>query len=357
MTEPQRLVTYVQPVLSEARIQAQWSRIAGRRPARVSLRGWWYVGGAVAAAAMAVLVIGLLHRAEVRVQASEQILVERDAQGLESLTFPEGLVVSLHRQARYRVLERSNRRVHLQLEQGTAEFEVTPGRDRQVVVTAAGIDVEVVGTRFEVSLLGDNDKPDVAVRVLRGTVRVRPRDASVDQGRIRTLSAGQAWATGGETAEVPRAALTENTPRTPESNEPAAAVSAVPQAAPSALSAKELFELGEANRLKGRSREAAVALDRLRHMYPRDPRSGLASFELGRLRMDQFGDSAGALDAFSDALRLDPSARFREDAEARIVRLYAKLGSIERCLKAQAEYQSRYPNGPHARMVAGSCAR
>jgi TolA-binding protein len=123
------------------------------------------------------------------------------------------------------------------------------------------------------------------------------------------------------------------------------------------MSAKDLFEQAEAYRLEGHPREAAAALDRLRRSFPRDPRAGLASFELGRLRMDQLGDPAGALNAFSDAMRLDPSARFREDAQARVVQLYASLGQSERCLKAQAEYQSRYPNGSHAKSVAGSCKR
>jgi TolA-binding protein len=352
MTEPQRLASFVQPELSEARIQAQWSRIVERQPQRDWTRAWWYAGGALAVAAVVLLVFGVIHRGSTQVEGPGQLVVERNAAGLESLTFPEGLTVSLQREARYRVLERSSKRVHLQLDQGAAQFEVVPGRKREVVVTAAGFDVEVVGTQFEVALLGETNKPDVAVRVQRGTVRVRSRGAGIEQGVIRTLSAGESWATRTDT-EV----ASKPEPPTVESTEPAAAVSAVPQAAPSVMSAKELFEIAESNRLKGRSREAASALDRLRRSYPSDPRAGLAAFELGRLRMDQLGDSAGALNALSDAVRLDPSARFREDAEARIVQLYRNLGQRERCLKAQAEYQSRYPSGPHGKAVASSCAR
>lgn len=352
MTEPQRLATYVQPELSEARIQSQWSRIVERQPQVLWPRLFWYAGGVLAAAAMVLLVFGAIRRGKVQVQSPQQLVVERNAAGQQSLTFPEGLTVLLQRQARYSVLERSSKLVHLQLEQGSAEFEVTPGASREVVVTAAGFDVVVVGTHFEVALLGDSSKPDVAVRVQRGTVRVRSKGTGTDRGDIRTLSAGESWATRTDPAAVAEVASAKS-----ESKEPAIAVSAAAQATPGPITAKELFEMAESNRLKGRPREAAAALDRLRRSFPADPRAGLASFELGRLRMDQLGDSAGALNAFSDALRLDPSARFREDAQARLVQLYASLGQSDRCLKAQAEYQSRYPNGSHSNAVANSCMR
>lgn len=366
MTEPQRLAAYVQPELSEARIQSQWSRIVERQ--RQPERGWgraWFAGGALAFAAVVLLVFGLIRHGTGPERAPQELLVERNEQGLESLTFPEGLSVSLQREARCRVLERSSARVHLQLERGAAEFEVDPGRGRKVVVTAAGFDVEVVGTHFAVALVGDGDKPDVAVRVQRGTVRVRSRGNGTEQGLIRTLSAGESWATRTDvTAGVASAEVGPEKPEPPkselapsEAKEPDTTGLPAPQAVPSAMSAKDLFEQAEANRLKGHPREAAAALDRLRRSFPRDPRAGLASFELGRLRMDQLGDPAGALNAFSDAMRLDPSARFREDAQARVVQLYASLGQSERCLKAQAEYQSRYPNGSHAKSVAGSCKR
>jgi len=358
MTEPQRLANYVQPRLPEARIQAQWSRLVERETKVLMPRFVWYAGGVLAAAAVLLLVVGLRYRGSPQLQGPADLLVERDGAGLENLTFPEGLTVSLQREARYRVLERSGKRVHLQLEHGAAEFDVTPGRNRQVVVTAAGFDVEVVGTHFQVALLGESNKPDVAVRVQRGTVRVRSRSDGSEQGIIRTLSAGESWATR-TNAEAPAELASAGVApqKKPESKEPALAASTAPWPSASPVSAKELFELAEANRLKGRPREAAAALDRLRRSFPGDPRAGLASFELGRLRMDQLGDSAGAVNALSDALRLDPSARFQEDAQARLVQLYAILGQNERCQKAQAEYQSRYPNGPHKKTVQGSCTR
>ncbi|HEY5958334.1 MAG TPA: FecR domain-containing protein, partial [Polyangiaceae bacterium] len=344
MTEPKQLAAYVQPRLTEARIHAQWVGIAERQPRARAQRIFLYAGGL--AAAIVLVVLGLLaQRRSSTEPLSAQLTVERDAQGDQRTTFPEGLSVTLKGDALYRVSERSSKRVQLVLERGAAEFDVTPARDRKVVVTAAGFDVEVVGTHFEVALLGETSKPDVVVRVQRGTVKVRPRGAGRSDEVIRTLSAGDSWATRTDFTGTPLSGpvLPANSAVTaPEVDAPPSVASA---SSPRPVTAKELFETAQSSRIQGRPREAAAALDRLRHGFPSDPRAGLSSFELGRLRMDQLGDPAGALNAFADAIRLDPSARFREDAQARIVQIYDGLGQSERCRTAQREYQSRYPSG------------
>src|SRR5512133_2067158 len=362
MNDPPRLATHIHvPALSEARIQRQWSRIV-EQPSR-PLRGantWYFAGFAVAALLVVLGVYTYQHRPAVEHgPQTAQLVVERDGAGKESLSLPEGLSIMLKGgESRYRVLERTEQRVHLQLERGAAEFDVTPGRKRHVVVSAAGFDVEVVGTHFEVALAGSVEKPDVAVRVQHGTVRVRPSGQERVKEPIRTLSAGESWSTRTDVLPTPQPAASENEPPSSvEHAEPQATGVASAASNPRILSAKELFEAAETARIKGRAREAATALDRLRHTYPSDPRAGLASFELGRLRMDQLGEPAGAVSAFSDALRLDPSARFREDAQARLVQLYHRTGQLDRCRKAQSEYEARYPSGPHAKAIASLCTR
>jgi transmembrane sensor len=122
-------------------------------------------------------------------------------------------------------------------------------------------------------------------------------------------------------------------------------------------SAKELFESAERHRLAGQLREAATALDTLRRRYPGDPRAALAAFELGRIRMDSFGDFSGAMLAFNSALKLNPSASFREDAEARLIKLYERTGQREACKKAQQAYLARYPRGNHVGVVGNACGQ
>lgn len=363
MIDPPRLATYVQPSLSEARIQSQWSRIAQSRPSHFAGSMVWSLASVAAVSLLVVFgVVAYRARAAARSPSptEQQVVVERDGAGHESVTLPEGVTVTLNGEARYRLAERSHARVHLLLERGTAEFEVAPLKGRQVIVTAAGFDIEVVGTHFEVALAGQADKRDVAVRVQRGRVMVRPSGQQHASNPIRTLNAGESWSTRtdssttvnpeGRLSEVPSAAGSAAA----EAQGPAAVASAP---TPHAVTAKELFESAESARIKGRPREAAAAFDRLRHTYPSDPRAGLASFELGRLRMDQLSDTTGAVSALTDALRLDPSARFREDAQARIVQLYDRLGQVDRCRRAQTEYLARYPSGSHAKGILGLCAR
>jgi TolA-binding protein len=354
MSEPQRLATYVRPKLTEARLQSQWARISERPAATGSSLWYWSAGAAVASLAIVAVVFTLRLRAPEH--AATQLSVERMASGAQKVSFPEELSITLQSAASYRILERTKQLVHLQLERGAAEFDVTPGRARRVVVTAGGFDVEVVGTHFSIELREASGQPDIEVRVAHGNVKVR--SSGDERTIVRALAAGESWATrtnsSSEPATPPVPPATPATPATPEV--PATAPSAsLPGASARVLTAKDLFEAAEASRLKGNPSEAAAALDRLRRGFPADPRSGLAAFELGRLRMDQLGDPAGAIVALGDAIRLDPSARFREDAQARIVQLYARFGQLERCRIAQTEYLKRYPVGSHVAAIQGLC--
>jgi tetratricopeptide (TPR) repeat protein len=118
---------------------------------------------------------------------------------------------------------------------------------------------------------------------------------------------------------------------------------------------KDLFELAELARLNGKYRESAEALNKLRRNYRTDPRAGLAAFELGRLRMDSIGDWSGAIDALRDATLLSPNAYFREDAESRLVQLYARQGALDQCRSAKKTYLAHFPEGAASKVVRQLC--
>ena len=118
---------------------------------------------------------------------------------------------------------------------------------------------------------------------------------------------------------------------------------------------KDLFELAEIARINGKLRDCASALNKLRRNYRNDSRAGLASFELGRLRVDSFGDLSGGADALRDAIQLSPNAPFREDAQARLVQLYERQGQIDQCRSAKQAYLARYPNGAASKVISQSC--
>ena len=85
--------------------------------------------------------------------------------------------------------------------------------------------------------------------------------------------------------------------------------------------------------------------------YPRDPRAGLAAFELGRLRMDRLGDMPGAVRALEQAVTLAPGAELREDALARLVAASAAAHDRSVCRRARDRYLADYAGGVHHRTV------
>ena len=82
--------------------------------------------------------------------------------------------------------------------------------------------------------------------------------------------------------------------------------------------------------------------------------SPLVAFELGRLRMDQRGDARGAVRALRRVLR-SKRAVLREDALARLVLLYGRLGDKRACGRSKARYVRLYPHGRYAAHLADRC--
>jgi hypothetical protein len=120
------------------------------------------------------------------------------------------------------------------------------------------------------------------------------------------------------------------------------------------MGSQELLQLANEARIAGRVKDAATAFDTLRRRYRKDPRAGLAAFELGRLRLDSLGDPLGAVEALLDAISLAPEATFREDADARLIEAYDEAHD-PRCHVARQDYLARYPKGVHAAAVAVRC--
>jgi transmembrane sensor len=116
-----------------------------------------------------------------------------------------------------------------------------------------------------------------------------------------------------------------------------------------------MFDEAQRAQAEGRTVDAARTFDRIRRIYPRDPRAALAAFELGRLRLDTLGDPRGAEEALRDAIALGPGSPFREDAEARRVDALGRMGDAGGCAAARAAYLARWPNGTYRRAVELGC--
>src|SRR5262249_12977733 len=172
------------------------------------------------------------------------------------------------------------------------------------------------------------------------------------------IRAGETWSTEQHTeppavsaTAMPNSAPQETDPKPPPAATPPAAiehsatVSAAAHANKPAPTARELVESANVARQGGDARGAAASYEALLHRYPSDARAGLAAFELGRLKMDQLGDTRGAVAALQRAVAGAPGSAFREDALARLVAAYATLGNGEACERTRRAYLETYPNG------------
>jgi len=351
---------YVQPEVSEARIERVWRNVAQRLDERPSRAMRWLALGTVVSG----LAVGAFFwlRSPPSSGLSEHALLAGAKLETKSdelaVTLSDGSSVKLRAQSEVQVQNSQSSSIALQLARGELWCDVTHREERKFKVVAGDVEVRVVGTQFSVkTTAGPNAR--VEVSVMRGVVEVvsarRP-------GIVARVGAGQRWIQDAESAPPapvrPPASAVE-----PESSEPAKREPPLPSAgaAPPVTSAaipsgRELFEKAAESRRAGDAAAAAHAYEELLRLHPSDARASLSAFELGRLRMDRLGDLAGAITALERAVATNVGPSFREDALARLVSVYASQGNVAACQRARDRYLSSYPAGVHAAAVATRCA-
>lgn len=360
MTSPERLSQWVNPHLSEARISAQWSRIAER-----TASPWWRRPVALVAAVglVTVCAFGVVGTIRTHDVVPAPVALERENVDRDSVRLPEGITIEFRARSRWLLGERSPSLIRLSLVEGVADFDVVHQDGRRVVIAAPGLEIEVVGTRFRVTALGVRELPQVRVDVQRGSVRIRQTTNAGLSEPAQLVREGTSWAAGVTTSQansvtsagVPDAAMTPET-LGPDASPDASADPGVRRVVPRAT-AKALFEEAEQARLQGRAGDAERLLERFSREYPGDARAGLVAFELGRLRMDVLMDTPRAIVALSDALRRGLGPEFREDAQARLVRLYARSGNTSACIRERKRYLEAFPEGRHVSAIGTLCRR
>jgi transmembrane sensor len=373
-----KLARHVRVDVSDARIDRLWSGIAARLPRSRPSRRWVWAGATVCALAAAILVARVVRpRPDLVASAWEGASLETAAAAL-SVALVDGSRLTLDPNSRVEVGDRTASAVRLVLARGRIGCDVTHRPHRSFVVVADGVEVHVVGTRFSVSTEHSGGTTRVEVRVERGVVEVRGTGSSDGIARVE---AGRSWSqvtpTGplpGVQGEAPSATPAERhvralpTPETPRPPAPdTAPESGVARAIASPASsssrarlvhvsdARELFEHARGLWRSGRIQNAADTYQTLLTTYPRDPRAGLAAFELGRLRMDRLGDVRGAVRALEQAVALAPGAELREDAMARLAAANAGAHDPNGCARVRDRYLNEYPTGVHRRTVAAAC--
>lgn len=342
---------------ADLRLQRIWRRVAERldqEPARRSQR--WPLA-LVAAAASALALAAFLYWPNAPAGSVWERATLQTASDSLDFELHDGSRILLLERTRLALAEAEATAVEIALEQGRVDCDVVPNPARRFVVRAASVEIRVTGTRFSVERVDER----VSVAVERGSVEVWRRGEAQP---LRRLGAGESWSLDTRQAEVD-AVEPEFEPNdrpepsaTPEPGPREGSASSGPKTpapAERVLGAKDLLERANQARRDGDVSAAARDYQRLLDQFPGDGRAGLSAFELGRLRMDRLGDLPGAVQALKRAVQLAPGSGFREDAMARLVTAYQRLGQSAACARAREQYLAAYPGGVHAQKVARAC--
>jgi len=169
-------------------LAATWTLLGEVAPVATQGRGrsWrWLPATLAAAAALAVGFVGWTQwtrQADVARGGAFALKAETEVGSLRKVELPDGSVIQLNTDSAVDVrFEAAERRVRLT--RGEAHFTVAKNRTRPFIVSAAGVDVRVVGTVFNVRLRSES----VDVLVTEGQVRVGSESAPVTDA----LTAGQ----------------------------------------------------------------------------------------------------------------------------------------------------------------------
>lgn len=277
---------------------------------------------------------------------------------------------------------------------GAASFQVAKNPQRLYRVETERVAVEVLGTRFVVQ-----EQPDHRVHV------------AVSEGRVRVLwdkhqtelSAGSSGdfprplATGSAVAMEPAPVSPEESDKSPQPTprplpllgpRPSRSVPPAKTSPPpspvaidtwqslaeqgkfelayqqvlsrgamsdflheGSLDTAELLLLADVARFSGHPSDAVPPLRQLLRESPKDPRTPLASFTLGRILLDDLGQPREAAQSFRHVADLEPEGPLSQDALAREVEAWSRAGEKSVAHSRAEEYVRRYPTGRRLRSV------
>jgi transmembrane sensor len=270
------------------------------------------------------------------------------------------------------VRERTDARVVVAVQAGTARFRVKHDPRRLFRVEAGEVEVEDIGTTFAVEKAGAN----VRVSVTEGSVAVSFPEGGGTARRKATLRAGES---GTYPLHASRASTADMTNAPSEAVAPGVSGQTPAPGAEAASNWRELARAGEHRRaydllspggfrdvrdepgdlllasdvarLSRHPAESITQLRRLLSRHPRDPRAPSAAFTLGWLLMNELGRPREAATAFAKAESLAPRGNLAEDAVARSVEAWYRAGELVRARTEVERYRKLYPQGRHLGML------
>ncbi|HKU44792.1 MAG TPA: FecR family protein [Polyangiales bacterium] len=314
------------------------------------------------------------HAVLTRVKARQRV---RLADGSSALVASAGGELS--------VLRNESAELELEVQRGAAHFEVVPmpAAQRRFVVHAAGLQVLVVGTVFDVERDGDR----VRVAVSEGKVRVAtPSGMSfVAAGESFWFDAESDYTPQPEAAAAPQPEAAElSEPAAPRAREhsskakrPASVVATKEDKVAPKISWRSLCQSGDydaayrliesgaqvdddpaalmdaadAARLSGHADASIVYLRRVLRDHRPSPVAPLAGFTLGRVLLERLGQPSEAAEAFALARDIAPHGSLAQDALAREVEAWSKAGNSHEAYQRAQLYVQLYPTGRRLRAV------
>lgn len=349
MTSPIR--EELRDVSTEARARQNWEGIRLRRSPRTRRHVVW---AAISLASVATLVSLWFARQDSGALRTSADVAWRDGVRGTRVTFEDGSSIDARR-GELELLQNEPERLRMWLRDGAATFDVTPGGARRWVVEAGSVTVEVMGTRFDVQIVGER----VQVNVARGRVFVR--GPTVPRGGVMLGAGESVEASAAELGRAPSPSSEGPAPRASRSTRSTEDEATGPgthdtrrEAVRARDSSRELeassLERADSLRAQGRARDAIRELTSVAD----DPRAdraerALAAFTAGKLFAES-DEHAEAIRSFELASTLGLGEPLREDACARRAESLAALRD-PRAAEAIDEYVARYPRGRHVEHV------
>ncbi len=261
------------------------------------------------------------------------------------------------------------------LARGRARFVITPNPTRRFRVAAGPVEVEVLGTVFEVDRTVDGTR----VEVERGRVAVvwpggrtelgagdgqlfansidpqaaAPEPEPQPSGSADTTSdADESAERAAPAPRSPRASGAQNWRQHAEQGDFSRAFALLTkERARVADDVEELLLAADSARLSGHAAQSLPYLRKVVDMHDRDPRAPLAAFTLGSVLMHQLGRPREAEAAYARARALAPAGSLAQDALARQVEAAHRAGDTARARELARQYIERYPEGRRVRAV------
>jgi transmembrane sensor len=307
-----------------------------------------------------------------------------------ALVFSDGSRLTLHGEARGRVLDLDRGGARFVLERGTLSAAVVHRTGARWSIVAGPFEVQVTGTHFDVSwslaaeafeltslegavivtgpslgeghALVSGQSLRVALRESAGAapsgISPTPGAASLPEPpapavSVVTPSAGSA--PKGSGAPTQPAAAPRTTSRELRALSAAGRYAELVEQAErqgfselcASASAADLLLVADAARFSGRAERAREALLALRARFARDARARTAAFLLGRIAFERGGDDAEAGHWFEVYLSEEPSGSLAGDALIRLAESRERSGDVSAARDAARRYSTLYPNGPH----------